>query len=66
MNYPLMDAYGDIGINSFAIISYLSSFTMVVFFGASEGMQPMFGAVDLLIVGQFVFKFFFTEMLYNA
>ena len=43
MNYTLMDAYGDIGINSFAIISYLSSFTMAVFFGASEGMQPLFG-----------------------
>lgn len=43
MNYTLMDTYGDIGINSFAIISYLSSFTMAVFFGASEGMQPLFG-----------------------
>lgn len=38
-----MAAYGDIGINAFAIISYLSSFTMAVFFGASEGMQPLFG-----------------------
>lgn len=43
MNYTLMAAFGDIGINSFAIISYLSSFTMAVFFGASEGMQPLFG-----------------------
>lgn len=43
MNYTLNAAYGDIGINSFAIISYLSSFTMSVFFGASEGMQPLFG-----------------------
>lgn len=43
MNYTLMDTYGNIGINSFAIISYLSSFTMAVFFGASEGMQPLFG-----------------------
>ena len=43
MNYTLMAAYGDIGINAFAIISYLSSFTMAVFFGASEGMQPLFG-----------------------
>lgn len=43
MNRTLMAAYGDIGINAFAIISYLSSFTMSVFFGASEGMQPLFG-----------------------
>ncbi len=43
MNYTLMSAFGDIGINAFAIISYLSSFTMAVFFGASEGMQPLFG-----------------------
>lgn len=43
MNRTLMIAFGDIGINAFAIISYLSSFTMSVFFGASEGMQPLFG-----------------------
>lgn len=43
MNRALMAAYGSIGINAFAIISYLSSFTMSVFFGASEGMQPLFG-----------------------
>lgn len=43
MNRTLMVAFGDIGINAFAIISYLSSFTMSVFFGASEGMQPLFG-----------------------
>lgn len=38
-----MAAYGEIGINAFSVISYLSSFTMAVFFGASEGMQPLFG-----------------------
>ena len=43
MNRTLMAAYGEIGINVFSIISYLSSFTMSVFFGASEGMQPLFG-----------------------
>ncbi len=43
MNHTLMIAFGDIGINAFAIISYLSSFTMSVFFGTSEGMQPLFG-----------------------
>lgn len=34
---------GNIGINAFSVISYLSSFTMSVFFGASKGMQPLFG-----------------------
>lgn len=43
MNKMLMQAYGNIGINAFSIISYLSSFTMSVFFGASEGVQPLFG-----------------------
>lgn len=43
MNRTLMAAYGEIGINAFSVISYLSSFTMSVFFGASEGMQPLFG-----------------------
>lgn len=43
MNQVLMTTYGNIGINAFSIISYLSSFTMSVFFGASEGMQPLFG-----------------------
>lgn len=43
MNRTLMAAFGDIGINAFAIISYLSSFTMSVFFGASKGMQPCSG-----------------------
>lgn len=43
MNRTLMAVFGDIGINAFAIISYLSSFTMSVFFGTSEGMQPLFG-----------------------
>lgn len=43
MNQTLKATYGGIGINAFSIISYLSSFTMSVFFGASEGMQPLFG-----------------------
>lgn len=43
MNQMLMTTYGNIGINAFSIISYLSSFTMSVFFGASEGVQPLFG-----------------------
>lgn len=43
MNQTLLATYGSLGINAFSVISYLSSFTMAVFFGASEGMQPLFG-----------------------
>lgn len=51
MNRTLMAAFGDIGINAFAIISYLSSFTMSVFFGASEDMQPLWEYCWGFIVG---------------
>lgn len=43
MNYSLMAAFGDIGINAFSIITYISSFTMAIFFGTSQGFQPLFG-----------------------
>lgn len=42
-NYVLLAGYGDIGINAYSVISYVSSFTQAVFFGASEGLQPLFG-----------------------
>lgn len=43
MNIVLAKYYGDLGINAFAVITYLSSFTMSIFFGASQGIQPLFG-----------------------
>ena len=43
MNHTLMAAYGDIGINAFAIISYLSSFNMTEFIVESEDIHPLFG-----------------------
>ncbi len=43
MNHVLMAQLGDIGINAFSIISYVSSLTMSVLAGASEGLQPLFG-----------------------
>lgn len=43
MNIVLAKYYGDLGLNAFAVITYLSSFTMSVFFGASQGIQPLFG-----------------------
>ncbi len=42
-NYVLLAGYGDIGINAYSVISYVSSFTQAIFFGASEGLQPLFG-----------------------
>lgn len=43
MNLVLVSMIGDIGVNAFAVISYVASFTVAVFFGTSEGLQPLFG-----------------------
>ncbi|MCM1124988.1 MAG: MATE family efflux transporter [Lachnospiraceae bacterium] len=43
MNLVLAAQIGDVGINAFAVISYVASFTLAVFFGTSEGLQPLFG-----------------------
>lgn len=43
MNRVLLACIGEIGVNSFSIISYVASFTMSVLFGSSEGLQPLFG-----------------------
>lgn len=43
MNMVLIQYIGDIGVNAFSIISYMASFSMAVFFGTSEGLQPLFG-----------------------
>lgn len=43
MNHVLMAQLGDKGINAFSIISYVSSLTMSILAGASEGLQPLFG-----------------------
>lgn len=34
---------GDIGVNAYSIISYVATFSMGVFFGVSDGLQPLFG-----------------------
>lgn len=43
MNLMLVDMLGDIGVNAFSVISYVASFTVAVFIGTSEGLQPLFG-----------------------
>lgn len=43
MNLVLRDTLGDMGINAYSLISYVASFTVAVFLGAGEGLQPLFG-----------------------
>lgn len=43
MNMVLVKHMGDIGVNAFSIISYVASFSIAVFLGSSEGLQPLFG-----------------------
>lgn len=43
MNKVLIEKVGDLGVNAFSIICYVASFSMAVFLGASEGLQPLFG-----------------------
>ena len=42
-NFVLLRYMGDIGVNAFSIICYVASFSVAVFYGASEGLQPLFG-----------------------
>ncbi|HXK83982.1 MAG: MATE family efflux transporter [Clostridiales bacterium] len=43
MNLMLMRYIGEAGINAYSIICYIISFAYAVFFGVSEGLQPLFG-----------------------
>lgn len=43
MNRVLLANLGGAAINAYSIISYISSLTMSMLSGASEGMQPLFG-----------------------
>ena len=43
MNLVLASKIGDFGVDAFAVISYVASFTVAIFFGTSEGLQPLFG-----------------------
>jgi Na+-driven multidrug efflux pump len=43
MNYALIANRGNDAINAFSIINYVASFSLMVFFGASDGLQPLFG-----------------------
>lgn len=43
LNQVLTARLGDIAVNAFGVISYVASFSMGIFFGVSEGLQPLFG-----------------------
>lgn len=43
MNNVLIRNLGEIGVNSYSIMSYVASFSLAVLVGVSEGVQPLFG-----------------------
>lgn len=43
LNHVLLANYGAVGVNAFSVMSYIGSFSLAVFFGACEGLQPLFG-----------------------
>ena len=43
MNQVLITQVSDIAVNAFSVISYIASFTVAIFNGTSEGLQPLFG-----------------------
>ncbi len=43
MNYILIRQIGDISVSAFSIITYLTSFSLGIFMGVSEGLQPLLG-----------------------
>ena len=43
MNRMLASMIGDIAINAYSIICYVASFSVGIFFGTSEGLQPLIG-----------------------
>lgn len=63
MNLVLVSKLGDIGVNAFSVISYVASFTVAVFFGTSEGLQPLFGQ-SYGAKNEKDLKFFFKTGLY--
>lgn len=43
LNLVLVQKIGDIGVNAFGIINYIASFSVAIFLGTSQGLQPLFG-----------------------
>lgn len=43
INYVLISKLGDVAVNAYSIISYVAAFSVAIFFGTAEGLQPLFG-----------------------
>ena len=43
LNYVLLARIGEVAVNAFSVICYTASFSVAVFYGVSEGMQPLIG-----------------------
>ncbi len=43
LNTVIVANLGEVGVNAFAVISYVASLAISVFSGAAEGLQPLFG-----------------------
>ena len=43
LNTVIVAHLGEVGVNAFAVISYVASLAISVFAGAAEGLQPLFG-----------------------
>ena len=43
LNTVIVSHFGEVGVNAFAVISYVASLAISVFSGAAEGLQPLFG-----------------------
>lgn len=43
MNKVLLANIGEIAVNAFSVISYITSFAVGIFLGVSQGAQPLFG-----------------------
>ena len=42
-NRVLMAQVGSVGVNAFGVICYVASFSVAIFYGAAQGLQPLFG-----------------------
>lgn len=42
-NYVLLARIGDLGVNVFSVLGYVATFSIAIFIGTAEGLQPLFG-----------------------
>lgn len=43
LNYVLLDRIGEIAVNAFSVINYVASFSVAIFVGVAQGIQPLLG-----------------------